>query len=388
MRPSKICSKAVSCGSAMADATLPHRSKRPMLPAKSRPGQLDGSGQRPRRGRAVPRTDHEGPSRVDTSRDARQDADKVPAKSGRLRSLAVIVIFDVAAPVAAYALLRSAGLTAVEALLVSGVFPAAGVGIGALRNRRLDVIGALVLAGIGVGTVLGLVSHSARLLLVEGSVPTGVLGIACLGSLRARRPLMFIFALEFVGPDTAQGREMVQLWDYEGYRRVFRTITTVWGCGFVLEAALRVRGDLLGVDDWLWQLAEAKGRAHGRRRGHQASRSAAAVRIGYRARRLTFRPAGRDAAEAGCDGRARATRAADLDNLPSSWQSRDHRRPLRTAQVPPCRGGTRPVRQALAVCCSPCWASWCCRLTGRRGPPRSSLCSRGSGSRRRPRVRH
>jgi len=177
---------------------------------------------------------------VDTSRDARQDADKVPAKSGRLRSLAVIVIFDVAAPVAAYALLRSAGLTAVEALLVSGAFPAAGVGIGALRNRRLDVIGALVLAGIGVGTVLGLVSHSARLLLVEGSVPTGVLGIACLGSLRARRPLMFIFALEFVGPDTAQGREMVQLWDYEGYQRVFRTITTVWGCGFVLEAALRV----------------------------------------------------------------------------------------------------------------------------------------------------
>jgi hypothetical protein len=51
---------------------------------------------------------------------------------------------------------------------------------------------------------------------------------------------MFTFALEFVGPDTAQGREMVQLWEYEGYRRVFRVITAVWGCGFLFEAALRV----------------------------------------------------------------------------------------------------------------------------------------------------
>jgi hypothetical protein len=154
--------------------------------------------------------------------------------------MSMIVIFDIAAPLAAYYLLRSAGLTPVEALLISGVFPAVGVAIGAARNRRLDVIGALVLAGIVVGTVLGLVSHSARLLLVEGSVPTGVLGVACLISIRARRPLMFIFALEFVGPDTAQGREMIQLWQFDGYRHVFRIITAVWGCGFVVEAALRV----------------------------------------------------------------------------------------------------------------------------------------------------
>jgi hypothetical protein len=177
---------------------------------------------------------------VDTSRAAGQGADNVPVKSGRLRSLSMIVVFDIAAPLATYYLLRSAGLTAVEALLISGVFPAVGVGMSALRNRRLDVIGALVLAGIGVGTVLGLVFDSPRLLLVEGSVPTGIFGVACLGSLRARRPLMFTFALEFIGPDTSQGREMVQLWDYEGYRRVFRTITAVWGCGFLVEAAIRI----------------------------------------------------------------------------------------------------------------------------------------------------
>jgi hypothetical protein len=51
---------------------------------------------------------------------------------------------------------------------------------------------------------------------------------------------MFSFALEFTGPDTAKGREMTSLWQYEGYRRVLRVITAVWGIGFLLEAALQV----------------------------------------------------------------------------------------------------------------------------------------------------
>jgi hypothetical protein len=177
---------------------------------------------------------------VDTRRDARHTAGKTAASGERIRPVAMIVIFDVAGPLAAYSLLRSHGFSAVTALLLSGVFPALGVAVGALLNRRVDVVGALVLAGIVVGTALGLASHSARLLLVEGSVPTGVFGAACLVSLRARRPLMFSFALEFTGPDTGKGRQMTALWQYEGFRRVFRVITAVWGAAFLLEAALRV----------------------------------------------------------------------------------------------------------------------------------------------------
>jgi hypothetical protein len=177
---------------------------------------------------------------MDTSHDVRPTARHAPARGGRIRSIAMIVIFDVAAPLAAYSLLRSAGLPAVTALLLSGVFPTVAVTVSAIRSRRLDVIGALVLAGIVVGTALGLVSHSTRPLLIEGSVPTAVLGVACLGSLWARRPLMFGLAREFAGPDTAQGREMTRLWQYEGYRRVFRVITAVWGAAFLVEAALRV----------------------------------------------------------------------------------------------------------------------------------------------------
>ena len=168
-------------------------------------------------------------------------ADKAaPRTGGRLRSIAMIVIFDVAAPLAAYGLLRAAGLTAVTALVLSGLFPALGVTISAVRSHRMDVIGALVLAGIAIGTALGLVSHSTRLVLLEGSVPTAVFAVACLGSLRTPRPLMYSFALEFTGPDSASGREMANLWQYPQFRHIFRVITAVWGGGFLLEAALRV----------------------------------------------------------------------------------------------------------------------------------------------------
>jgi intracellular septation protein A len=178
---------------------------------------------------------------MDTSSDARQTASNAAAKGGRLRWVTMIVIFDIAAPLLAYKLLRSAGMSGVTSLVLSGVFPAIPVSIDAIKHRRIEVVGVLVLAGILVGTVLGLVSHDARLVLIEGSVPTGVLGMAFLGSLLARRPLMFTFAREFTGPDTAKGREMTMLWQtYDGFRRIFRIMTVVWGVGFIVEAALRV----------------------------------------------------------------------------------------------------------------------------------------------------
>jgi len=176
------------------------------------------------------------------SQGAEQPAGPPPAarRRGRLLSIAKIAVFDIGGPLAVYSLLRSHGFSEVAALILSGIFPAVGVAIGIIQNRRLDVIGILVLGGILVGTVIGLISHNARLFLIEGSVPTGLFGLACLGSLRARRPLLYIFALEFTGPDTAKGREFASLWQYREFRHTFRVMTAVWGVGYLIEAAVRV----------------------------------------------------------------------------------------------------------------------------------------------------
>jgi hypothetical protein len=153
---------------------------------------------------------------------------------------AMIAVFDIGGPLALYSLLRSAGLSPVRALVLSGVFPALGVAVTYARDRRLDAIGGLVLVGIAVGTVLGLATGSARLVLVEGSVPTAVFGFLCLASLWSRRPLIFRFALEFMGADTPKGRDFDGRWQYAGFRHAFRVITVAWGAGYLAEAAARV----------------------------------------------------------------------------------------------------------------------------------------------------
>jgi hypothetical protein len=152
----------------------------------------------------------------------------------------MILVFDLGGPLLAYSLLRSAGMSAVAALVLSGVLPALGIVIGALADRRLDVIGVVVLAGLLVGTLLGLTSHNARLYLLEGSVPSAVFALGCLFSLRLRRPLIFRLAVEILGPDTRKGRDVTAAWRYPGFRRAFRMLTVAWGAGYLAEAAIRV----------------------------------------------------------------------------------------------------------------------------------------------------
>jgi hypothetical protein len=152
----------------------------------------------------------------------------------------MILVFDLGGPLFAYSLLRSAGTSAVAALVLSGVLPALGIVIGALADRRLDVIGVVVLAGLLVGTLLGLTSHDARLYLLEGSVPSAVFALGCLFSLRLRRPLIFRLAVEILGPDTRKGRDVTAAWRYPGFRRAFRMLTVAWGAGYLAEAAIRV----------------------------------------------------------------------------------------------------------------------------------------------------
>jgi hypothetical protein len=152
----------------------------------------------------------------------------------------MILVFDLGGPLLAYTLLRSGGMGTVAALIISGIFPALGIVIGALVDRRLDIIGVVVLAGLVVGTVAGLISNNARLYLVEGAVPSLVFALACLGTLRACKPLIYRFAVELLGPDTPKGRDVIGAWQYPGFRRAFQVITAAWGVAYLIEVAARL----------------------------------------------------------------------------------------------------------------------------------------------------
>ena len=152
----------------------------------------------------------------------------------------MILVFDLGGPLLVYTVLRSAGMSTVAALILSGIPPALGIVIGAVVDRRLDVIGVVVLAGLAVGTVAGLASNNARLYLVEGAVPSLVFALACLISLRSAKPLIYRFAVEILGPKSPKGREVTGAWRYPGFRRAFQVITMVWGVAYLIEVAVRL----------------------------------------------------------------------------------------------------------------------------------------------------
>ncbi len=197
----------------------------------------------------------EGPESAPSPNAAAAPADPAPDPDrGRFLPLAKIAVFDIAGPLVAYSLLRSAGLSALGALVLSGILPILGVVLGMARDRRVDIVGVLVLLGIAVGAGLGLVSGNARLVLLEGSVPTFVFGAVCLGSLWTRRPLMYRFAVDFIGPDTPKGRDFADRWRYPEFRHAFRVTTVVWGVALLAEAAARINivestsaGSALGI---------------------------------------------------------------------------------------------------------------------------------------------
>ena len=165
------------------------------------------------------------------------DAGSPAPNRGRIRTLGPVLAFDIIGPIVVYYVLLSAGLSTVPALILSGVIPAAGIALGVARHRHLDAIGILVLIGIVVGSVLGAVSGSAHLVLLDGVVPTAVFGIVCVASLRSKRPMIFRFALEGMGRDTTKGRDFADRWRYPGFRYSFRVVTVVWGVMFIAEAA-------------------------------------------------------------------------------------------------------------------------------------------------------
>ena len=150
-----------------------------------------------------------------------------------------IVGLDIVGPLLLYRVCRSAGLPAVWSLVISGCSPGLGVLIDYARWRTLEVVGAIVLAGIAFSVALALISGSAKAVLLEGAATTAGFGLLCFLSLARRRPLLFYFVQAFRGGrHSEEGVGIDEAYDaFPQTRHYFRTITVVWGAANLVQAA-------------------------------------------------------------------------------------------------------------------------------------------------------
>lgn len=130
--------------------------------------------------------------------------------------------------------------------LVWGILAATAVALLALRyERSRDRSGVLVriaLALVLIQAVVGIVTRSAELYLIQPVIVSGLWGLAFIGSAMIGKPLTGVFANElFPFPDEVRQSET--------FRRVFSRLSYAWGAYQLFRSALRAATLLgLGVD--------------------------------------------------------------------------------------------------------------------------------------------
>jgi hypothetical protein len=160
-----------------------------------------------------------------------------PRFGGLYRSL----VINVALPLVVVQVLLRTGTPPVRALAIAAIFPFADAVVALVRRRRFEPIAVLSLLAIVLGIGSSGISGNPAFAVARESLFSAVFGVVFLGSLWAKRPVIFSLGKQFsTGGDPAAIAAWDARWENPGFRRVIRRITAVWGGGLLLEAILRV----------------------------------------------------------------------------------------------------------------------------------------------------
>ncbi|WP_438483988.1 VC0807 family protein [Streptomyces sp. S186] len=153
----------------------------------------------------------------------------------RGRALGVPLTVNIALPLVLYYVLRAQDVAQWQALLLSGVLPAAHALGTALVRRRVDFFDLLVVALLAVSAGLSAVGGSPRLLLLKDAALPSALGLWILSSLFAARPFAYHFGRRMAG---SAGRPAVErAWrELPDFRAALRGMTMLWGGSQLLDA--------------------------------------------------------------------------------------------------------------------------------------------------------
>ena len=164
-------------------------------------------------------------------------------------------VFGAAVPLAVYFLVRGHVHGDAQALIIAGAFSVAWVLFQAVRQRRVDLVGTIVLFGFAVGVLSSaLLGGNAYVLKIRDAAFTAAFGAFCIVTLFTQgRPALF-----YVGRYLSAGRDPVKsaaydtLHDLPAGRHTFRVLSVVWGIGLIVEATGRmIIADILPTGTFL-----------------------------------------------------------------------------------------------------------------------------------------
>ncbi|MER5546001.1 VC0807 family protein [Streptomyces sp. CG4] len=147
-------------------------------------------------------------------------------------------VLNVAAPLAVFYGLRAAGAGLWWAVLASAVPPTVEAVLTVARERRVGMLGVLVLGMVALGAALSLVTGSPRFMFAKDGWMTGIVGLVFLASLRGQPIIYRVLSSVTKGEKRA---ELEHNWQASPtFRHVMRLLTAVWGVGLLLDSVVRV----------------------------------------------------------------------------------------------------------------------------------------------------
>jgi hypothetical protein len=153
------------------------------------------------------------------------------------------IVWGAALPLGVYFVVRSHVQSDTQALIIAGGFSAAWIVFQFVRQRRIDIVGAVVLAGFAVGVAGSeLLGGNAYVLKVRDAFFTAIFGAVCIITLFThRRPAIFYVGRYLsAGQDPAKMAAFDELAEAPIGRHTFRVLSLVWGVGLIAEAASRM----------------------------------------------------------------------------------------------------------------------------------------------------
>lgn len=180
----------------------------------------------------------------------------IPNRRSLLHAFAGMVVhmlFELVLPIILYYVLRSF-VSPLLALLLAGVPTAIVVVYKGFKEKKVDMMGVLMLLGFVVSAVLAFVQSDPKLYLLRESAMTLAMGAMLLLTLfpfyykyHVLRPFMFYVARQIaLSTNTLINQNTVRehwdwFWDnYPTFRHFLRTLTSIWGLGLVSEFLVRV----------------------------------------------------------------------------------------------------------------------------------------------------
>ncbi|TXS02528.1 hypothetical protein EAO73_17225 [Streptomyces sp. col6] len=165
------------------------------------------------------------------------------------------LLVDVGLPLASYYVLKAAGLGTFGALAWSSVVPAVRTLWGAVRERRLNGLAALMVSVNAISLLLGLVAGDPRVMLLKDSAVSSTIGLAFLVTALRGRPMLSAGLRPWLTRGEAAKTAAWQRLSAgsPSFRRAETRFSAVWGLALLTECAVRAVGAYtVPVETMVW----------------------------------------------------------------------------------------------------------------------------------------